>query len=90
MSTAPTFRTPRPDERVVAFLAREDVARLVTAGLGEAVHAATPFGVVPGLAVSEEVYQAYRRWRGPGLRAVDTRGLADYLIRRFRLLRAVK
>lgn len=64
-------------KRVITYLDATDVARLVAAGLGKAVKAGTPHGLLPGIEVSETVWNAYQE-KPPG------RDAADYLLERFR------
>lgn len=64
---------------------RADVKRLVDAGLGKPSNAATPFGVLPALRCSPEVYEAGKRFSSGLSSFSNSTELTDYLLQRFRL-----
>jgi hypothetical protein len=73
--------------RVITFQGEKTLQRLADAGLGKLTTAATPYGVLPGLEVSEAVWKSYQTW----MELYDRNGieidLADYLFKRLERLR---
>lgn len=71
-------------QRLITFIGETAIARLVEAGLGTLARASTPFGQLPAVAVSEEVWAAYQTWCSGRYDTHDGSALVAYLLERFR------
>lgn len=67
-------------KRVITYVGEKAIGRLVAAGLGKAVVAATSHGQLPAIEVSEAVWTAYQGW----LSAPTGNDVTAYLLERFR------